>query len=120
VSLLEVDEYLGGYVADPDGAVRNAMVELVNPPFPKELIPTLSVSESAAREWVDDWLASALPQTDLSSYADRFKEQGFHCKADFEISLLTVKDLEEHMGVGSFAHQRKIVAMHDKLLSEML
>ena len=123
VSLLEVDEYLGGYVADPDGAVRNAMVELVNPPFPKELIPTSSVSESSAvgaREWVDDWLASALPQTDLSSYADRFKEQGFHCKADFEIPLLTVKDLEEHMGVGSFAHQRKIVAMHDKLLSEML
>lgn len=98
VSLLEVDEYLSGYVADPDGAVRNAMVELVKPPFPEEVTPASSVSESAAvgaREWVDDWLASALPQTDLSSYADRFKQQGFHCKADFEIPLLTWRSIWE-------------------------
>jgi hypothetical protein len=122
VSLLEVHEYFGCYALDPDGAVRDAMVELVNPPFPaSEHDSTAAVAAIVVgKEWVDDWLASALPQTDLSGYSDRFKQQGFHSKADFEIPLLTMKDLEEHMGVDSFAHRRKIVAMHDKLLSDML
>jgi len=120
VSLLEVLDYLdGGYAADPEGAVRDARVELVYPPFPEE--PT-SASESKpasiAKEWVDNWLASALPQTDLTEYADQFKQQGFHQKEDFEIPLLTAKDLQEHIGIGSFAHRRKIVAMHEKLLNK--
>jgi hypothetical protein len=115
VSVLEVLDHLRRHPTNPAEAVATIAAELVSPPFPAE--PPVVAREAPPVEWVDEWLKTS-PGSDITSYAQKFKDQGFVGKEDFLVGAVLTLDELDKMGIAVLAHRRRLVVLHAKLLAE--
>lgn len=65
-------------------------------------------------EWIDRWLRGEIDngdrnvEQDFSQYSENFKKEGFVEEKDFIGSLLTLKELEESIGIKKLSHRRQL------------